>query len=252
MRESNIDGDVCIVTGASGGLGRELALRFSQEGARVALMARTESKLREVADEAPGETLVLPSDLRDADAVEDAIEQTVETFGGIDTLVNNAGVGQLSLRDQPQRIHNVSVDDWQTILRTNLTGVFLLCRAVLPHMLAAGSGNVMNVTSGLSKQIVPGWGPYTSSKHGLKGLTKTLAVEYDGDGINANLLYPGGLVDTGFWDHLSETDDAQLLPPDVMNDAAVLLADQRPNGITGKSMQASSWEHTFLFVENSQ
>jgi 3-oxoacyl-[acyl-carrier protein] reductase len=74
-----------------------------------------------------------------------------------------------------------------------------------------------------------------------------MAIEYDDDGINVNLLYPGGLVDTGFWDHISAEENAAMLPPDVMNDAAVLLAEQGPNGITGKSMQASSWEHTFQF-----
>lgn len=231
-----------VVTGASRGLGRSMALRFAAEGARVALLARSAEELQAVADEASGETLVSTVDVRDPDAVDAAIEEVLEAFGGVDTVVNNAGVGLLSLGEDGKRLGDVTPEEWNLVLETNLTGVFLVSRAVLPSMLEAGRGNVVNVSSGLGRRAAPKFGPYVASKFGLEGFTESLALDYEDDGINVNAVDPGGRVNTAFWDHLPESERQEIRQPDVMNDAAVLLAAQGPDGVTGESMDADAWE----------
>ena len=236
-----LEDDVIIVTGASGALGREMALRYSAEGGRVTLAARSTETLEDIAAEASGETLVSTTDLRDPDEVARTVERTVEEWGRVDTLVNNAGVGQISMGMRPLPVGDVDLDVWNTILETNLRGAFLCSNAVLPHMVEQERGNIVNITSGLQNQPIPGWGPYIVSKFGLAGLTEVMALEYYRDGINVNLLFPGARVESDFWPHL---DEDQLADPDIMNDAAVALAAQEPRGITGEAKEANSWEYT--------
>ena len=233
---------VVVVTGASRGLGRSMVERFSGEGARVTLTARDEDLLEEVAAGLPGESLVVPADVRDADAVERVVERTVERFGRLDTLVNNAGVSLLGLQDSRERLVDVAESEWDTVLDINLKGTFLFTRAALPHMAERGRGNVINVSSGLGRRAIAGAGPYVSSKWGLEGLTRVTALEGEEHGVNANALDPGGRVDTDIWAHLPDEERAGILPPDVMDEAAVLLAAQGPDGVTGESMTAEGWE----------
>ena len=239
---TELDGEVVVVTGANRGLGREMSLRYAREGARVVLVARTASELEAVAEEAEGETLVAPADVTDAAAVEGAVESALDAFGRVDTLVNNAGIGLLSLEDGGRPTHEITEERWRQVIDVNLTGVFLCSRAVLPHMLDRGRGNVVNISSGLGRYAAPGFAPYNASKHGLEGLTKTMALDYEDDGVNVNALDPGGRVNTAFWDHLPDDERAEILQPDVMNEAAILLAAQGPDGVTGESMNAADWE----------
>lgn len=241
----DLSNTVAIVTGASRGLGREIALRYSREGARVVLVARSESTLESVASDAPAETLIAPTDVRDPVAVNTAVSNTIERFGRVDILVNNAGVSQLGLTNDRQRTPEVTVEIWDQIIETNLKGPFLFTQAALPHMIDAGHGNIINISSGLGRRAAPGAAPYVSSKWGLEGFTKTVALEFEADGINVNALDPGGRVDTAIWNHLPDAERERILKPDVMNDAAVLLAAQPPGGITGESRTAAEWETRF-------
>ena len=234
--------EVIVVTGASRGLGRAMAERFSDEGARVVLTARDEERMDEIATDLPGESLVVPADVRDADAVERVVARTIEEFDRVDTLVNNAGVSLLGLYDGRNRLEEISEEDWDTVLEVNLKGVFLFTRAVLPHMYEQGRGNIVNISSGLGRHAIAGAGPYVSSKWGLEGLTRTTALEAEDRGVNANAVDPGGRVDTAIWDHLPDDEREEILDPDVMNDAAVLLAAQGPEGVSGESMPAEEWE----------
>ncbi|WP_440770092.1 SDR family NAD(P)-dependent oxidoreductase [Natronorubrum sp. DTA28] len=234
-----LEDDVVIVTGASRGLGRSMVERFSAEGARVVLTARDEDRLNEVAADLPTESLVVPADVRDSDAVANVIEQTLEEFGRIDTLVNNAGVAPM---DSDGGLVNVTDEEWEAVLEINLTGVFRFTREVLPHMYDQERGNVINISSGLGRRAMAGVGPYVSSKWGLEGLTRTTALEGEEHGVNANALDPGGRVDTDIWAHLPDEERERILDPDVMDDAAVLLAAQGPDGVSGESMDVEGWE----------
>jgi len=237
-----LEDEVIVVTGASRGLGRSMVERFSAEGARVTLTARDDERMERVAADLPGESLVVPADVRDAAAVERVIEETIGTFGRIDTLVNNAGVSLLGMTDARTELTEVSEQQWDTVLEVNLTGVFLFTRAALPHMYEAERGNVINISSGLGRHAVAGAGAYVSSKWGLEGLTRVTALEGEDRGVNANALDPGGRVNTDIWAHLPSEEREQILQPDVMDDAAVLLAGQGPDGVSGESMDAEGWE----------
>jgi len=239
---STLADEVIIVTGASRGLGRSMVERFSEEGARVVLTARDEALMEEVASGLPGESLVVPGDVRDADAVANVVEETVDAFGRIDTLVNNAGVSILGMQDSRKFLQDVTEEEWDTVLEVNLKGVFLFTHEVLPHMYERERGNVINVSSGLGRAAVGGAGPYVSSKWGLEGLTRVTAMEGEKFDVNANALDPGGMVNTDIWAHLPEEERQQILQPDVMDDAAVLLAAQGPDGVSGESMDAEGWE----------
>lgn len=239
---ARLDGEVVVVTGASRGLGEEMSLAFAREGARVVLVARDRSALEEVAARAAGETLVAPADVTDSERVHGVVGEAVDAFGRVDTLVNNAGVGLLSLEDGGRPLAEIPDERWRHVLAVNLTGVFYCSKAVLPGMVERGRGNVVNVSSGLGRYAAPGFAPYVASKFGLEGLTRTAALDYEDDGVNVNALDPGGRVNTAFWDHLPDGERRSLLQPDVMNEAAVLLAAQGPDGVTGESMAADEWE----------
>ncbi|MFB6207269.1 MAG: SDR family NAD(P)-dependent oxidoreductase [Haloglomus sp.] len=243
---TRLDGERIIVTGASTGLGEEMALRYADEGARVGLLSRSEADLEavtaEAAGETAGETLVCPADVTDAAQVADAVAAVVDAWGGVDTLVNNAGIGLLTLYDEGKALHEITEEDWKQILDVNLHGVFHCTKAVVPHMLEQGRGNLVNVSSGWGRHASSGYSPYVTSKHGLEGLNKTLALDYEDAGVNSNCVDPGGRVATGFWSHLPDAEQAEILDPDVMNEAAVLLAEQGPDGVSGESMTADEWE----------
>jgi 3-oxoacyl-[acyl-carrier protein] reductase len=242
----SLDGESIMVTGASRGLGREMSLAFSREGANVALLSRSADELEDVAAAAPGEAIPIPTDVSDGEQVAEAVHQTVETFGTIDTVVNNAAVGLLSLSQELKKVHEVSEAEWDVILETNLKGTFLLIRETLPHMLENGRGNVINISSGQGRTPVEyggsAWSPYTVSKHGVEALSVIVHLEYGDDGVNSNCLDPGGRVDTGFWSHLPDDEREHIFSADHMNEAAFLLAEQSANGVSGESMNADEWE----------
>lgn len=246
---ADIEDTVIVVTGASRGLGREMALRFAEEGARVVLTARNREDLADATSAASGETLAVPGDVTDEGDIRDVVEEATRVFGPIDTLVNNAAVGLLSLEGEGKRLVDLTEADWDVVLDTNLKGVFLFTRAVLPDMLERGRGNIVNVTSGLGRGIMvhdgAAWAPYTVSKWGLEALTRVTDAEYHDAGINANALGPGGRARTGFWDHLPAEELEEILPADVMNEAAVYLAAQGPGGYSGESLDAPEWEARF-------
>jgi 3-oxoacyl-[acyl-carrier protein] reductase len=186
--------------------------------------------------------------VRESDDVRRVVDRTIDRFGCIDTLVNNAAVGLLSLRGELKPVTEVTEEEWDTVIETNLRGPFLFTKYALPHMLERGEGNLINVTSGYGKHGEPNWSPYVSSKHGLEGLTDTIARECADTGINVTAIDPGGSVNTGFW---NTAEKRQYLPPEarervsdptIMNDAMVLLASQDPHGVSGESLARTEWE----------
>jgi meso-butanediol dehydrogenase/(S,S)-butanediol dehydrogenase/diacetyl reductase len=183
---TTLDGKITFVTGASSGLGAETARLLSRQGATVFGIGRDTTRLAEVfADVDRGSYASV--DIASAQACEDAIEQCVREWGGLDVLVNIAG------RHQMRRTESMTVDDWADDLAVNLSGPFHLCRAALPHLLERG-GNVVNVSSiaGVEGQAYSAG--YCAAKHGLIGLTRALAVEYTADRLRVNAVCPGGML----------------------------------------------------------
>ncbi len=232
---------IIIVTGASRGLGRAMALRFGEEGATVICAARTQSEIDTLAKEIRekgGQAKAVTCDVGDAKQTKDMIEQTIHEFGKIDTLVNNAAIGEKIISGGPKPLYELTKEEWDKIINVNLTGAFLCSRYVLDFMIPRKKGNIINVSSGRGWAPRKGIGAYVCSKHGMEGMTKQFALELEEFGINVNSLIPGGGVFTGFQEWLSEEQRRRKawLPVDIMNHAAVFLASQGPHGITGKTI----------------
>ena len=178
-----IDGKVVIVTGASGGIGLATARLLGSRGAKVVLAARNEEALRAAEAEIPG-SIAVRSDLREAGDIRALVERTVEHFGRIDCLVNNAG------QDFNAPVEEIDPDDYRSILELNLIGALEAMRAVIPHMRRQGEGAIVNVSSGTTKMILTGSAGYSSSKAALNHLSLVAREELAPDGIAVSVIYP--------------------------------------------------------------
>ena len=182
---------VALVTGGGRGIGRAIALAFAEEGARVAVTARSTAEVDEVvatSRKRGGQALALTADLSDGAAPRRVVQQVVDVFGPVEILVNNAGVGSSA---NPKPLIEFDDDFWELTMRLNLTAPYLLSKAVLPAMLAKRWGRVINVASINGKMGALHGAAYAASKHGLLGLTRTLAMEMAKDGITVNAICPG-------------------------------------------------------------
>jgi len=178
-----ISGKVVIVTGASGGIGLATARLLGSRGARVVLAARNEEALRSAAEEIPG-SLAVRTDIRKANDIRALVERTVEHFGRIDCLVNNAG------QDFNAAVEEIDPDDYRSILELNLIGALEAMQAVIPIMRGQGSGVIINVSSGATKMILTGSAGYSSSKAALNHLSLVAREELALEGIAVSLIYP--------------------------------------------------------------
>jgi NAD(P)-dependent dehydrogenase (short-subunit alcohol dehydrogenase family) len=203
LEPAALRGRVAIVTGGTVGLGRAVARELSREGAQVAVVGRDAERLErclaEIADGASGSTpLAIVADVTRAADMQAMAERTLERFGRIDILVASAGI--LRARGAGLKtLAQISAAEWDEVLETNLTGVFLANRAVLPAMLRQGSGHVINVSSTSGRKGYAFDAAYCASKFGILGLTQALAAEVRARGVKVEALLPGAL-DTGMWD----------------------------------------------------
>ncbi len=196
-----LQGQVAIITGAGRGIGRAIALAYAREGAKVALAARSEADLDEsvaAVAEAGGEAIAVRTDVTSQMATERLARRAVERFGRIDVLVNNAGIsGPIG----PLQDNNI--DDWVGTINVNLTGTFLVCRAVIPVMLEQGGGRIINLSGAGVANAWSNMSAYCSSKAAVVRLTEVLAQELEPQGILVNALGPGS-VHTGMWEKMTE------------------------------------------------
>jgi 3-oxoacyl-[acyl-carrier protein] reductase len=193
-------GRVALVTGASQGIGRTCALRLAQEGAAVAVAARSQEKLNELVDEitrAGGKACAYPLDVADEDQVKSGVNAAIAQFGKIDILVNNAGI----TRDQ--LVMRMKRADWDAVLQTNLTSAYLCIQQVIPSMLKQRWGRVINITSVFGQMGQAGQANYSASKAGLIGLTMAIAREVGSRNITSNAVAPG-FIETAMTAALSE------------------------------------------------
>jgi NAD(P)-dependent dehydrogenase (short-subunit alcohol dehydrogenase family) len=186
-----LDGQVVLLTGAGRGLGRAMALAFADAGATVAGAARTAAQLEETAElvrEHGGRASVLPTDVTDADSVAAMVQATLDQFGRVDVLVNNAGGGA---EGDGEPLEQLTDEQWRRGIDLNLTSQMLCARTVLPHMRARGSGVIINVASGFGLRGGRHNWMYVSSKAGVVNFTRSLAVSYGPDGVRTNCIAPG-------------------------------------------------------------
>jgi NAD(P)-dependent dehydrogenase (short-subunit alcohol dehydrogenase family) len=188
MNQTNLHGKVALITGASKGLGKAMALALAESGARLALVSRNLEQLNETADAARtrgAEAEVFQADLTDEQQVRRMEKGVVEKFGNVQILINNAGI---NLR---KSVTDFTLDEWRQVMDTNVTSVFLVCRSIVPHMKGQGYGRIINMTSIMSHVALGGRTAYCTSKTGLLGFTRALALELAPEKITVNGISPG-------------------------------------------------------------
>jgi hypothetical protein len=207
VNSERLDDRVALVTGASSGIGEATAEALAAEGAAVALAARREAELEDLADrlEAEGvETLVVPTDVTDEAEIEDMVETTHEELGSLDILVNNAGVMLLESVVEADRAN------FRQMVEVNLLGLMNATHAALPIMEAQGQGHIINVSSVAGRQASPRGSGYNATKFGVNGFTEALRQEVNDDGIRTTLIEPG-IVDTELQEHVPDDDVQESL-----------------------------------------
>jgi NAD(P)-dependent dehydrogenase (short-subunit alcohol dehydrogenase family) len=186
--DKKLSGRVAVITGASRGLGKAMAVALAQAGARVALVARDLEQLAATAAvirEAGAEAEIFQTDVIDEQQVRQLEKDVLKHFGAVHILVNNAG---MNVR---KSVPEFTLDEWRSVLDTNLTSVFLMCRSFVPLMTGNGYGRIINMTSIMSHISLPGRAAYSASKAGLLGFTRALALELAGTGVTAVAISPG-------------------------------------------------------------
>jgi NAD(P)-dependent dehydrogenase (short-subunit alcohol dehydrogenase family) len=235
-----LQGKVALVTGASQGLGRALALAYAKEGASLVVNSRNEEGIRPVAEEVEGlgaEVLAVAADVSRGEDSRRLVEEAVGRFGGIDVLVNNAGLlgPRVAIEEYPE-------EDWRRVIDANLTGPYLVSKAAIPHLREGAS--IINVVSGVSVEGRAEWGAYSVSKFGLEGLSQILATELEGRGVRSNAVDPGGMR-TGMRAAAYPEEDPQTrITPEENTAVFVYLASDESRGVTGRRFKAQEFGRT--------
>ncbi|MGI9053617.1 MAG: SDR family NAD(P)-dependent oxidoreductase [Ilumatobacteraceae bacterium] len=244
----SLDGRSAIVTGAGRGIGAAIATALDAAGARVALVARSTDQLHEIAATLHNGPVVVTADLGTPDGPHHAVASAAEAFGGrIDVLVNNAGIG---LRKESETL---TVDELDEVWHVNVRSALLATTAVLPAMLAAGTGSIISISSISGLRGAPRRAVYAASKAALDGMTRSLAMEYGPRGIRANCVAPG-VVETEMWRAnlakpgvadavLGVIPTRRLSTPEEVADTVVFLASDASRAITGEVISADGGIH---------
>ncbi len=236
---------VAIITGGGRGIGKAIAEAYAREGAQVVVTsARNKREIDELA--ARIQAFPLLSDITNKDDVDNLVHETLRRFGTIDILVNNAARGMRFVNERfmtdPRPFWEADPDIWQMVVNTNINGVFLVTRAVIPHMLKQKGGSIINISINLETMRKRGFSPYGPSKAALESMSLIWAQELEGTGINMNILLPGGATLTGMIpEAFPQEQKALLLKPEIMGPPAVYLASQEARGINGKRIIAVEW-----------
>ncbi len=236
MRLADVTGVRVLVTGGTSGLGRAMAQALSEGGARVAVTGRHRERAQAVARELPGDVVGIAMDVRDPASVEGGVDEVGAALGGIDVLINNAGIGMRTVNPQfltrPQPFYQVPATGFADVFATNVLGYFHAARAVVPAMVQARRGKVINVSINEATMVRAGFTPYGPSRAATDALSKVMAADLAGTGVDVFLLLPGGATATGM---IPEGTPAELrgtlLDPAVMGPAVRWLCSRASDGL---------------------
>ncbi|HEX9828775.1 MAG TPA: SDR family oxidoreductase [Bacteroidota bacterium] len=230
-----------VITGASKGLGKALALRFTEEGASVALCARSQSELDDVKQEIhsvnpSARVITHVCDIADAKQVDAFVQTVVKEFGSVDVLVNNAGAlgPRVPIAEYPS-------GEWERVVQTNLNGTYYFTHKVVPGMIKQKSGAIINVTSTVGKTGRAKWGAYAVSKFAIEGMTQVLSEELKSHNITVNSVNPGPLATEMRRQAYPTEDQSYLRKPEEVTDVFVYLASAEGTGISGQWFDAANY-----------
>jgi NAD(P)-dependent dehydrogenase (short-subunit alcohol dehydrogenase family) len=244
---TDLGGTRALVTGATSGLGLAMARALVDAGASVAITSRDASRASRAAAGLGSGALGFALDARDEDAVAAGVAEVWEHLGGLDLLVNNAGIGMRTVNprffSEPQPFWEVTPDGFRDVLETKLTGCFLMARAVVPRMLAAGGGRVVTVSMSSSTMERQGFVPYGPSGAAVEALSRVMAADLAGSPVAVNLLLPGGPTSTGMVpEGVPTSTRSRLLDPAIMGPPIVWLASPAAAGMHDKRIVALGFE----------
>jgi len=221
-----LDDKVALVTGASRTIGKAIAIALAKEGARLVVAARTLETLNDTAEkirESGSEALVVPTDVRSEEEIENLFKKTMEHYGRLDILVNNAGIFASAPFDE------FPTKDWDDVIATNLRSAFLCSRAAFRIMKAQGGGRIIIIGSVSASRVRPETVSYNSAKFGLVGLTHTIALEGRDHNINCGILHPGVVIRDDMPEHLKKDKNIPSMSSEEVAATAVFMACQPPH-----------------------
>jgi short-subunit dehydrogenase len=218
----SLNNKTVLITGASSGLGRALALQLAKEKCNLVLSARRLEKLKEVEDEAKKinpdlKSLIIRTDISEEKDVMNLFEKAIKKFDKVDVLINNAG------RGLPAKIHEISKADWDSVIHTNLDGVFLSSREAVKHMLKNNDGHIITVCSIAGLYGAPGFSAYCASKHAVAGFKRSLWLELRKKGIKVSTIYPARINTEFFKDYEKKPSAKEMVSADDIADYIVSI-----------------------------
>ena len=229
---------VCIITGATSGIGRATAEQMGAEGGCIVIVGRNEEEGAEVVDaikKKGGDVMFIKTDISDPIAVKDAVQQTVDTWGRVDVLVNNAAMMTFT------PIIDLSLDDWELVINTNLRSVFLFCKYCIPHI---RGGAIVNVSSVHAYETTPNVVPYATSKGGMEAFTRGVSQEYERTKVRINCVAPGSVDTAMLWGNpnvkngTEKIDKKNVGSPEDLASAICYLASNEARFIHGTTLVA--------------
>jgi len=242
-----LTGTRAVVTGATSGLGKAMAEALVAAGARVAVTSRERSRADAAAAALGPEAVGIELDVRDEASVHAGADEVYERLGGVDVLVNNAGIGMRTVNPRfltsPQPFWAVEPRGFSDVLETKVTGCFLVARDVVPRMLAAGGGRVITISMNQQTMIRRGFVPYGPAGAAVEALARVMAADLAGTPVTANVLLPGGATATGMLpDDVSPETKATLLDPAIMGPPIVWLASGEAEGVHDERIIATEFD----------
>jgi NAD(P)-dependent dehydrogenase (short-subunit alcohol dehydrogenase family) len=244
---SELNGVRVLVTGATSGLGYAMAAALVEAGARVMVTSRDEGRARATASELGATAIGGPLDVRDERSVAACVEQARTEWGAIDMLVNNAGIGMLTVNprflSEPQPFWEVEPAGFRDVVETKVVGCFLMAREVVPHMLREGGGRIVNISMNERTMVRRGFVPYGPAGAGVEALSRVMAADLANASVTVNMLLPGGGTRTGMVpDDTPAEVRAGLLDPAVMGPPIVWLASDRATGVHDERIVATEFD----------
>ena len=246
-----LDGKVAIITGAAGGIGSRLVRAFLRDGAKVTAAdvsgAALASLIAGLAEEGvtPERLMPIETDVSDAQACASCVESTVDHFGTVHGLVNNAGISLNSVRPdyltQPVRTSELCPELWDRFVGVNLSGAWYLSYHVLPRMVGQGYGRIINVTTSFAGMLAVGMQPYGPTKSGLESMTASHAGEFRGTGVTVNVVVPDGAADTAMIPCEAPFARGDLIDPECMAPPMIWLCAEAGDDVTGRRYIAAIW-----------